>query len=157
MAKLVVSLSPRNSDQPLFSARMIGWNLALGGEVLAAVAAFHAALLAAAVPEAQVQAATVTALVCSTFGLILISRSSGGPWWRRWGQPNPVLRRTLGVAALLLTLVLLVPAATALLHFAPPGGTLVAAALAAAAAVLVVLTGIQQLAQRRLRAARAAA
>ena len=52
---------------------------------------------------------------------------------------------------------MLVPAATASFDFAPLGGTLVAAALAAAAAALVVLTGIQQLAQRRLRAARAAA
>ena len=52
---------------------------------------------------------------------------------------------------------MLVPAATALFHFAPLGGTLAATALAVAAAVLVVLTGIQQLAKRRLRAAQAAA
>ncbi len=140
----LMSRPPRAPGLPLFSHGLIGWSLLQGGLVLAAVAGFYAALLGAAVPEAQARAATFTALVAANVALILSSRALGGSLWRSLRRPNPVLWRVLAATAGLLALTLLLAPARTLFRFALPTPALLAGALGVGLGVLLLLETLKR-------------
>jgi Ca2+-transporting ATPase len=150
----VMRRPPRDPEQPLFSAALIGWGLIQGLLAFALVGGVYAIGKHAAMPENELRALAFFALVMSIVGLILVNRSFSASLWAALRRPSPVLLIVLALVATTLSLSLLWPAARELFKFGPLHPDDLALTVGAAAAVLVVLEVIKPLWRARIHGAR---
>jgi P-type Ca2+ transporter type 2C len=145
----VMARPPRDPAAPLFSLGLVGWSLAQGALLLAAVAAFFVGLLQAQVPEAQARAAAFTALVACNAVLIVVNRSFNASLLGALRRPNPLLWAMLAATAVLLAAALAVPPLRRLFLFAPLSPSLLAAALSLALVVWLALAALKRIGRPR--------
>jgi Ca2+-transporting ATPase len=110
---------PRDPEERLFSANLIGWSLAQG---LAAFAAVTAILFYGAgkdMPADELRALTFFSLVIVIVALILVNRSFKASLLSAIGQPKPALIVVLAAVRGILATVNLLPAAQGIFRFGP--------------------------------------
>jgi P-type Ca2+ transporter type 2C len=150
----VMQRPPRDPEQPLFSAALIGWGLLQGLLAFALVGGVYAIGKHAAMPENELRALAFFALVLSIVGLILVNRSFSASLWAALRRPSPVLLIVLAVVVITLSLSLLWPAARELFKFGPLHPDDLALTVGAAPAVLLALEAIKPLWRARIHGAR---
>jgi Ca2+-transporting ATPase len=121
---------PRDSQEPLFGARNLGWALMQGLGVLA-LALLAYTMVQGRLTIEQARAFVFAVLVVSNLALMLCSRSMQQPFCRSLRMPNRTLWLVAGLTMLLLWAALHLPGALEVLRFAalPPGDLAVAVLL----------------------------
>ncbi|HEY0330181.1 MAG TPA: cation-translocating P-type ATPase [Rhodopseudomonas sp.] len=148
----VMQRPPRDPEQPLFSAALIGWGLVQGVLALALVIGVFAIGQARAMPETEIRALTFFALVLSIVGLILLNRSFSSSLWAALRRPSPTLIAVLALVVSVLSLSLAWPAARDLFKFGPLHPDDLALTLGAAVVGLLALEAIKPLWRERIQA-----
>jgi Ca2+-transporting ATPase len=134
---LAMRRPPRPRDEHLFDRRSILLALALGGALLAAVAAVYGSCLAWGRTQDEARALAFSTMVAGNLGLILVNRSSTVGALGMARHANPALWWIVGGALAALAASLYVPAAAAIFRFAVPApAELVIAGFTGLAAVL---------------------
>jgi Ca2+-transporting ATPase len=141
----VMRRPPRASDQPLFSARLIGWSVVQGSLALALVSGIFVVAFERGMPEPEVRALAFFALVLSIVSLIFVNRSFSGSLKMAFGRPNWALAGVLLVVVIALSLTLLWPLASELFRFGPLHADDLALTVIAGATVLLTLEGMKGL------------
>ncbi len=135
----VMSRPPREPDEPLFSASLIGWSILQGAISFALVATIFVVALSRGMPEAEVRALAFFALVMTTLALIFINRSFGLSLVTMLLRPNRSLILVLLSVVTTLGLSLAWPFARHLFRFGPLHADDIALTLGAGVLALVVL------------------
>ena len=115
----VMSRPPRDPEEPLFSARMVGWGIVQGLVVLGLVGTIYVAGLSRDMPEAEVRALAFFSLVMSFVGLIFVNRSFDASVFRALRKRNRMLGIVLLIILAVLALALVVPFVRDLFSFGP--------------------------------------
>jgi Ca2+-transporting ATPase len=135
----------RASDQPLFSAGLIGWSVVQGALALVLVSGIFIVAFERGMREPEVRALTFFALVLSIVSLIFVNRSFSRSLTMAFGRPNWALAGVLLIVVIALSLTLLWPFASELFRFGPLHADDLALTVLAAATVLLTLEGMKRL------------
>lgn len=144
----IMSRTPRDPEQPLFSLQMIGWSIFQGALAFAMLSATYLAVMQYGLPEADVRELIFLSLIVSIVALILVNRSFKTSLIEAFTRKNMTLRYVLATVVSVLMLTLLIPALRNLLKFGPPGWVHVASSIALGALLLVLLEVLKPVAQR---------
>jgi len=150
----VMRRPPRDPEQPLFTAALIGWGLVQGLLVFAMVAGVFVIGQTRAMPETELRALTFFALVLSFVCLIFVNRSFSTSIVAALRRPNPMLAVVLVIVGGVLGLSLAWPWLRDLFKFGPLHWDDLGLTAAAALAVLIVLELIKPLWRGRIGSAR---
>jgi P-type Ca2+ transporter type 2C len=115
----VMRRPPRDPHAPLFSRGLVGWGVAQGLLVLAAVAAIVAGALDGGMPAGELRALGFVALVTMNFMLVFVNRSFSASVLTGFRRRNGALWWVLATATALLGLVLYWMPARVLFGFGP--------------------------------------
>jgi Ca2+-transporting ATPase len=139
----VMRRAPRDPNEPLFSARMIGWSVVQGVVALAVVAGIFIGAFERGMPEQELRALAFFSLVLLIVSLIFVNRSFSASLVTAFRRPNPsLLAILLGVSAML-SLTLTWPFARELFRFGALHPDDLAFTLGASLAVLVFLEALK--------------
>lgn len=141
----IMDRPPRNPDERLFSAGLIGWSLTQGAAAFAAVAAVLFWGAARQMPDAELRALTFFALVIVIVSLIFVNRSFKASLATALGRPKPVLVLVLAAVTGILAAVNLWPTAQMIFRFGPLHADDLLVAAGAGGAVLLVLETVKPL------------
>jgi Ca2+-transporting ATPase len=144
----IMDRPPRDPEERLFSANLIGWSLAQG---LAALAAVTAVLFYGAgknMPADDLRALTFFSLVIVIMALILVNRSFKASLLAAIGRPKPALIVVLVAVSSLLATVNLLPAAQGIFRFGPLHADDLILTAGAGLAVLLLLELVKPLCRR---------
>jgi Ca2+-transporting ATPase len=147
----VMRRRPRNPDEPLFSAQMIGWSVLQGAFAFGLVAFIFIMALQQDMPEAEVRALTFFSLVMTIVGLIFVNRSFSASVAKVLWRSNPSLRWVLAALVAISSLSLLWPVANRLFRFGPLHLHDLAFTLGAGATVLIVLEFVKPIWRRQFQ------
>ncbi len=114
----VMSRSPRDPQEPLFSGRTLGLSLLQGLSVLIIVLAVFAVSIYRGQGEAEARSLTYTTLIIANLGLILTNRSWSRTILETMSSPNPALWWVIGGALAILGAVIYIPFLRDLFGFA---------------------------------------
>lgn len=115
----IMDRPPRDPEERLFSANLIGWSLAQGLAAFAAVAAVLFYGAGKDMPADELRALTFFSLVIVIVALILVNRSFKASLLSAIGRPKPALIVVLAAVSGILATVNLLPAAQGIFRFGP--------------------------------------
>ena len=148
----VMSRRPRDPQEPILTASLVGWSVTQGLLALAVVAVIFLMAAGRDMPEAELRALTFVSLVTTNIALIFVNRSFSASLVEAFRQPNPLLWAGLGAVVCMLAMVLFWPAAAALFRLGRLHADDLAVSLGAALVLLAVLDTIKPFWRRRLHA-----
>jgi Ca2+-transporting ATPase len=143
--KDIMARPPRDPDEQLFSARLIGWSVTQGLVAFAAVAAILFWGVDRQMPETELRALTFFTLVIVIIALIFVNRSFKASLVTALGRPKPSLVLVLVTVAGILAMVNLLPAARDIFRFGPLHADDLILTAGAGVAVLLVLEAAKPL------------
>lgn len=143
--KEIMDRPPRDPQERLFSARLIGWSVTQGLVAFAAVAAILFWGADRQMPEDELRALTFFTLVIVIISLIFVNRSFKASPMAAFGRPKPALVFVLVAVAGILATANLLPAAQGIFRFGPLHADDLILTGSAGLTVLLVLEAIKPL------------
>lgn len=143
--KEIMDRPPRDPDERLFSAGLIGWSVTQGLVAFGAVAVILFWGAAHQMPEDELRALTFFTLVIVIISLIFVNRSFKASPMAAFGRPKPALLFVLGAVASILATANLLPAAQGIFRFGPLHADDLILTGSAGLAVLLILEAIKPL------------
>lgn len=143
--KEIMDRPPRDPQERLFSAGLIGWSVTQGLVAFVAVAVILFWGAARQMPEDELRALTFFTLVIVIISLIFVNRSFKASPMAAFGRPKPVLLFVLVAVAGILATANLLPAAQDIFRFGPLHADDLILTGGAGLAVLLILQAIKPL------------